>query len=117
MRPTNLTVPVVLAALIMATGPSGTATACTTFCLRDGNHVLFGRNYDFGIGEGLVLVNKRGVAKTSAVSGDRPAGWASKYGSVTFNQFGREFPTGGINEKGLTVELMMLEGSEYPSRD
>jgi choloylglycine hydrolase len=27
--------------------------------------------------------------------------WISKYGSITFNQYGREFPTGGMNEKGL----------------
>jgi choloylglycine hydrolase len=26
--------------------------------------------------------------------------WTSRYGSITFNQYGREFPSGGINEKG-----------------
>ncbi|HZI93158.1 MAG TPA: linear amide C-N hydrolase [Patescibacteria group bacterium] len=117
MRLPKLTVSIALASLFLARGASDTVTACTTFCLRDADHVLFGRNYDFGIGEGLVLVNKRGVAKTSAVSGDVPASWTSRHGSLTFNQFGREFPTGGINEKGLTVELMMLDGSQYPARD
>jgi len=95
----------------------GEARACTTFCLRDAGRVVFGRNYDFMIGDGLVVVNKRGVEKTSDVDGSRPAIWTSTYGSVTFNQFGRDFPTGGVNEMGLVVELMWLEGTRYPAAD
>src|SRR5947209_2630334 len=34
--------------------------ACTTFCLVGKGEVLFGRNYDWTIGDALVLVNKRG---------------------------------------------------------
>src|SRR5262245_53683429 len=111
-------IPALLAvlAILAALGGDAVVDACTTFCLRDGSHVVFGRNYDFGIGDGLVIVNKRNVEKTSAM-GDHPARWTSRYGSVTFNQFGREFPTGGINEKGLVVELMMLHGSRYPDAD
>jgi penicillin V acylase-like amidase (Ntn superfamily) len=30
---------------------------------------------------------------------------------VTFNQYGRNFPSGGMNEAGLVIELMWLEGS------
>jgi len=95
--------------------------ACTTFCLTDGTSVVFGRNYDWDFGDGLIVVNKGGVAK-SAASGIRegaetPARWESKYGSVTFNQYGREFPTGGMNEKGLVVELMWLEDTVYPRGD
>ena len=43
--------------------------------------------------------------------------WVSKYGSITFNQYGKEFPTGGMNEKGLVVELMWLDETQYPSAD
>jgi choloylglycine hydrolase len=43
--------------------------------------------------------------------------WTSKYGSATFNQHGREFPLGGMNEAGLIVETMVLEDTEYPSPD
>jgi penicillin V acylase-like amidase (Ntn superfamily) len=39
------------------------------------------------------------------------------YGSVTFNQCGREFPHGGMNEAGLVVELMWFDGTRYPPRD
>src|SRR4029078_10550574 len=43
--------------------------------------------------------------------------WRSRYGSITFNQYGKEFPTGGMNEKGLVVELMWLDETKYPSAD
>src|SRR5437588_12500069 len=96
----------------------GEALACTTFCLRSPGEVLFGRNYDFTIGDALIFVNKRGLSKT-ATDGDsrNPAKWVAKYGSVTFNQFGRENPTGGMNEMGLVVEQMWLDETEYPNDD
>ena len=91
--------------------------ACTTFCLREGGPV-FGKNYDWNVGGGLLVVNKRGMAKTAMASpGRRPASWVSRYGSVTFNQYGREFPNGGMNEAGLVVELMWLDGTRYPAPD
>ena len=34
-----------------------------------------------------------------------------------FNQYGKEFPTGGMNETGLVVELMWADGSKYPKPD
>ncbi len=92
------------------------AAACTTFCYADGGTLVFGRNYDWNIGDGLVLVNKRGVSKRALVD-PAPAAWTSKYGSITFNQYGREFPTGGMNEKGLVVELMWLDEAQYPAGD
>jgi choloylglycine hydrolase len=81
---------------------------------------IFGRNYDFEIEYGLIMVNKRGVAKTARLSAQavgQPAKWVSKYGSVTINQFGRELPLGGMNEAGLVIELMWLTQTEYPSSD
>jgi choloylglycine hydrolase len=94
------------------------AYACTTFCIGDDEQLVFGRNYDWNIGVGLVMVNKRGLSKTALTFPTEVAArWVSKYGSVTFNQYGREFPTGGINEKGLVVEQMWLEETKYPARD
>lgn len=92
--------------------------ACTTFCLKKNGEVLFGKNYDWMIGDGLVFVNKRGVAKVSN-EGDltNPARWVSKYGSVTFSQYGRENPSGGMNEAGLVIELMWLDETQYPKAD
>jgi choloylglycine hydrolase len=92
--------------------------ACTTFCLKNKGEVLFGKNYDWMIGDGLVIVNKRGIAKTAtAENAPNPAKWVSKYGSVTFNQYGRENPSGGMNEAGLVIELMWLDETVYPKED
>src|SRR5687767_2315802 len=94
----------------------GPLYACTTFCLKSRGEVLFGKNYDWMIGDGLVFVNKRGVSKVSTEDVN-PAKWVSKYGSVTFNQYGWESPSGGMNEAGLVIELMWLDDTQYPKTD
>jgi penicillin V acylase-like amidase (Ntn superfamily) len=105
-----------LMALSLASG-SSLLLACSTFCICD-NEVVFGRNFDWFTDLGLVMVNKRNVAKTAAVgASEEPAGWVSRYGSITFNQISREFPFGGMNEAGLVVELMWLDGTGYPEID
>ena len=73
--------------------------------MRGGGTVLLAKNLDWEIGDGFVFVNKKGVNK-EAFSPGTPSqlSWTSKYGSVTFNQFGREFPLGGMNEAGLVIE-------------
>jgi choloylglycine hydrolase len=94
------------------------AFACTTFCLKNNGEVLFGRNYDWMIGDGVIFVNKRGVSKRSVVDQEKnQKTWVSSYGSVTFNQYGRENPMGGMNEIGLVIELMWLDGTRYPAAD
>jgi choloylglycine hydrolase len=104
-----------ISALLVLTLSFNASFACTTFCLKSKTQVLFGRNYDYDIGDGLIFINKRGVVKTST-AGDfpEPAKWISHYGSVTFNQYGRENPTGGMNEAGLVVEELGLNETEYP---
>jgi choloylglycine hydrolase len=104
--------------LVLASLFAAQTVACTTFCLKKGDEVLFGKNYDWMIGDGLVFVNKRGVEKSALVSGsETPARWVSKYGSVTFNQYGKDNPSGGMNEAGLVIELMWLEDTQYPKSD
>lgn len=81
--------------------------SCTTFFINTPNHKVFGRNYDWMIGTGKIIQNKRGVIKNSLVKqNEQSISWTSKYGSVTFNQFDKEFPLGGMNEKGLVVEVL-----------
>lgn len=98
--------------------------SCSTFRIDHDNQFYFGRNYDWMVGDALLVVNKRGVKKTaylrylsSYYEEASPAVWTSKYGSVTFNQYGCGFPSGGINEAGLVVEAMMLPGALYPATD
>lgn len=92
--------------------------ACTTFCINKNGQIVFGRNYDWVTGAGIVNTNQRGLFKTSMKVGNAETkSWISAYGSITFNQYGKEFPTGGMNEKGLVVELMWLDGTRYPVAD
>lgn len=94
------------------------AVACTTFVINKDGHIVFGRNYDWITGAGIVHTNQRGLLKTSMKNDDGATiSWASKFGSITFNQYGKEFPTGGMNEKGLVVELMWLDETHYPQKD
>jgi len=95
---------------------------CTTFYFDDGDQPVFGRNFDWMIGDALVIVNKRNVSKTAMVNDSetgisQPVSWTSQFGSVTFNMICRELPMGGINEAGLVVELMMLVDTQYPEPD
>jgi choloylglycine hydrolase len=97
---------------------AGVSVACTTFCINKNGHIVFGRNYDWVTDAGIVNTNQRDLFKTSMKAGDgETISWISKYGSITFNQYGKEFPTGGMNEKGLVVELTWLDGSRYPEKD
>jgi penicillin V acylase-like amidase (Ntn superfamily) len=92
--------------------------ACTTFFINKDGQLVFGRNYDWITDAGMVCTNLRGLAKTSMKTTDGTTlSWTSLYGSITFNQYGKEFPTGGMNEKGLVVELMWLDETRYPKPD
>jgi len=91
------------------------AAACTTFCMNVEGQVVFGANYDWDTGVGMLMVNKRSVAKQSMTG--RPVHWTSRYASITLNQYGREFPTGGMNEAGLVIALMGLDATQYPAVD
>lgn len=91
------------------------AIPCTTFLINKDGEIIFGKNYDWMTGTGMLVVNKAGIKKNTF--GENPIQWKSRYGSVTFNQYGKEFPSGGMNEKGLVIELLWLEETEYPGSD
>jgi len=102
--------------LALCVGLAVAAPACTTFCLEGGDAAVFGQNYDWDVDAGVVLVNRRGVAKTS-FNQQPPLSWTSKHGSVTFNQYGAEFPVGGMNERGLVIATMWLDETRYAAPD
>jgi penicillin V acylase-like amidase (Ntn superfamily) len=94
------------------------AVPCTTFVMEDKGRVYFGRNLDWDWENGWVVINPRQIQKTALVAPGNPAvKWTSKFGSVTFNQFGDEMPFGGMNEAGLVIENMMLDDTRYPAPD
>lgn len=96
--------------------------ACTSFCMDTPDGPIFACNLDLMIpGDGLVFVNQRGIAKEGYMESEtgKKANWISKYGSVSFNLAGREFPWSGINEAGLamcTLQLMASKCAEDNSK-
>jgi len=87
------------------------ASACTSFCLKTGSGIYLGKNLDWKIENGYVFFNERGLNKTILTTDSiTKAGfsWQSKYRSITFNQFGKEFPLGGMNEHGLVIEELNM---------
>ncbi|TAE84142.1 MAG: DUF2141 domain-containing protein [Bacteroidetes bacterium] len=87
--------------------------ACSAF-FWTGSTMIFGRNLDWYSGSGYLIKNNRGITKYAySISETNPASWTSKFGSFTFNQIGKEFPYGGINERGLVVEQLWLHATTY----
>ena len=107
-----------LSVSIISILPISFLLACTTFFINKNGQMVFGRNYDWVTDAGMICTNLKGLSKTSMqTENGETISWLSKYGSITFNQYGKEFPTGGMNEKGLVVELMWLDETIYPSAD
>ncbi len=103
------------------------SSACSTFKLQKGGGLVYGHNLnegDIGV-PGLIFINKRGIFKTGRTWSEiitkerlNPSThcWISRYGSVTFNNFGRDFPDGGMNEAGLYI-WEMNEDADYPKNE
>ncbi len=110
---------IALLTMVITCAAARTARACTTFLAWHAGEPVVGKSYDWNQQVGLVTVNPRGLEKKALVLDpmDKPATWVSKYGSLTFNQYGVEFPNGGLNEQGLAIEIMWLESSQYPAAD
>lgn len=115
------------ALLLLSSFLSNKAAACSTFKLQKGDSLVYGHNLnegDLGV-PGMVFINKRGIFKigrtwseltTSNKENPSDYSWVSRYGSVTFNCFGRDFPDGGMNEAGLYI-WEMNENADYPKND
>jgi len=96
---------------------------CSTFMLHHQDQLIAGHNVDHGHTlSGLVIINKRNVFKkgktwkefsTNEKELSPKPTWTSKYGSVTFNATGYGLPDGGVNEAGLFIWEMTLEGSQF----
>jgi len=103
------------------------AYACSTFMLKKDKVLIYAHNLNQpGIDvPGMIFINKRGIFKrgrtwnelfTKNRSNPSDYYWISRYGSVTFNAFGRDFPDGGMNETGLYI-WEMSEQADYPQND
>lgn len=90
------------------------AYSCSAIVLKNKNQILLAKNFDWTYRNGIIIKNLRGTTKTAYFTHTgAPLQWTSKYGSVTFNQNGKEMPYGGMNEKGLVAEMLWLEPTKY----
>lgn len=79
--------------------------SCTAFYLENDSVRVLAKNLDWPVDNGYVLFNPAGRTKqTFFVEKLGNTSWISKYASITFNQFGIEFPLGGMNSQGLVIE-------------
>jgi len=92
---------------------------CTSFCLDNGDHCVFGANQDNPIDAGMLAVKRRQVLKTAwepSTTGEY-ARWISRFGSVTFDYAGYQLAWAGMNEAGLMMSTMALYETENPAPD
>jgi penicillin V acylase-like amidase (Ntn superfamily) len=94
--------------------------SCSSIDVVNDGYSVFGKNFDNDYTtEGLILINPRGLEKTSPYTGigGARARWVSKYASVGFclDHVGHAWT--GMNEKGLVVSMMHIPETEAPPAD
>lgn len=104
-------------ALLVMSGLCRDGLSCSTFVLRQGDHIVFGRNFDYSNGRGLVFVNQAGLRKTPLQYQPSALAWNARFGSISFNQYGKEAPMDGMNQAGLVIAQMILDETIYSSPD
>lgn len=104
-----------IAALSMAMVVAQPAAACTRVVyLGDKGEVITARSMDWKEDVATNLwVFPRGMQR-SGQGGPNTVTWTSKYGSVTASGYDIS-TTDGMNEKGLTAQLLWLVESQYPA--
>jgi hypothetical protein len=106
--------------------------ACSAFSVKTKSGRVVGKTHEWFEKDGMVVLNQRNIQKRSLdVFFDffsllqnrekRKPGltWVSRFASLTFNQYGKEMPIGGVNEKGLVIESLNYpaEATDLPRKD
>jgi penicillin V acylase-like amidase (Ntn superfamily) len=114
----------IICSMILLHCLSRQSNACTAFYINHSGDVYIGKNFDWILGDGLFFVNKRDMSKQAVPtffdkkdSWGQLVSWVSKYGSVTFNIFGREFGFAGMNEAGLVIESLSFPDTKTHKPD
>lgn len=84
--------------------------SCSIFKAGTSGNSIVAKSFDWSVGYGEIFIRPKNVVKSSL---EQSHEWVSQYGSVTFSQFGPDLPIGGINEKGLIVEALVLSKTMY----
>jgi len=111
--------------VILVVPLSGTRASCTSFLLKRDNGLYFAHSLNqenLASVPGMIFLNqrdswKKGYSWNDLLKVNQETSpslvWKSQFGSVTFNPAGRDFPDGGMNEKGLFIWEMTLEGTQF----
>ena len=103
----------------LSTGYISRVSACTS-AYHAPSHIML-KSYDWHDGEGDLYFNPKGINRQAfpheQSSTCQPHSWRSQLASLSFNQYGRGFPNGGINEAGLAIEVLWLEQSQASPTD
>lgn len=86
---------------------------CSVVGLKHQGRAFLGANYDYRFGHGLMYLCTRDIQKWTEDDRKQRHEWVSRYGSVTFVQFGCELPNSGMNEAGLSIHLMEQRDGDY----
>jgi penicillin V acylase-like amidase (Ntn superfamily) len=95
------------------------AHACTRIFWNDnGRAMLVARTMDLDQSDqARLVVYPRGLVRDGLLGGKgNSCRWTSTYGSAVITAFGLA-TTSGMNEKGLSADLLNLEGTQYEPRD
>ncbi len=97
--------------------------ACTSFSAQQGEIRVFGRSYDWYMGEVMAFIGPRHRTRiadpppdVNSPDAQNPAIWTSKYGNISFGMSPVNV-TIGMNEAGLIVSSNSLEVTEYERPD
>ena len=120
MRRMKVTAVVVFFAVLL--GVCGEAGACSDVFVNSGAEMVSGRNIDWPMGADVRMsINPRGLFRTAEATypTDQPLSWISQYGSITLQLYilGTYITLDGMNEHGLSVGMLMMLSSVYPSPD
>lgn len=114
--PARLTALLCLAAsLVVAARP---ADACSRILWNDQDQAkVVARTVDlYRSDEGQVTAFPRGHARSGIPGASDGLGWQAKYGSIVVTAFGSA-TSDGMNEKGLSANLLYLDHTQYERRD
>ncbi|MBO6741850.1 MAG: linear amide C-N hydrolase [Roseitalea sp.] len=94
---------------------TSSALACSTVALGPVDQRIVAYSYDTSdTGAGFIIANPAGAVRRSIME-DRPARWAARHNSISFNQLGPGMPTVGMNAKGVVVSLMWNDDAVFPA--
>ena len=113
MKRFNIITPVVLTFSLFATS----ALCCSRILWNPEQATVVGRTMDLYVSDrARISVFPRGLSRLSSTSLSNMLSWKSKYASILVSAFDVAF-SDGMNEKGLSANLLYLHETKYEKRD